>query len=36
MSKMNEIIEALRVQGARIGLGIIEEGKVTLGNNKFD
>ena len=48
MSKMNELLEALRVQGARIGLrinvkknkslrlGISEGGKVTLGNEKID
>ena len=48
MSKMNEILEVLRVQGARIGLkinvkktkslrlGISEDEKVTLGNEKID
>ena len=48
MSKMNEILEVLRVQGARIGLkinvkttkslrlGISEDKKVTLGNEKID
>ena len=44
MSKMNELLEVLRVQGAKIGLkvnvkntkslrlGISEDEKVTLGN----
>ena len=48
MSKTNEFLEVLRVQGARIGLeinvkktkslrlGISEEEKVTLGNKKID
>ena len=45
---MNELLEVLRVQGARIGLkinvmktkslrlGITEDEKVTLGNEKID
>ena len=48
VSKMNELLEVLRVQGARIGLkinvkktkslrlGISEDEKVTLGNEKID
>ena len=48
VSKMNEFLEVLRVQGARIGLkinvkkteslrlGISEDEKVTLGNEKID
>jgi hypothetical protein len=48
MRKMNELLEVLQVQGARIGLkinvkktkslrlGISEEKKVTLGNEKID
>ena len=47
-SKMNELLEVLRVQGARIGfkinvnktkslrLGISEDEKLTLGNEKID
>ena len=47
VSKMNELSEVLRVQGARIGLkinvkktkslrlGISEDEKVTLGNKKI-
>ena len=48
LSKMNEFLEVLRVRGARIGLkinvkkikslrlGISEDEKVTLGNEKID
>ena len=48
VSKMNEFLEVLRVQGARIGLkinvkktkslrlGISEDEKVTLGSEKID
>ena len=48
VSKINELSEVLRVQGAKIGskinvkktkslrLGISENGKVTLGNEKID
>ena len=48
VSKMNELLEVLQVQGARIGLkinvkrtkslrlGISEDEKVTLGNEKID
>jgi hypothetical protein len=43
VSKMNEVLEVLRVQGARITgcykslrLGISEDEKVTLGNEKID
>jgi hypothetical protein len=48
VSKMNKVLEVLRVQGARIGLkinvrktkslrlGISEDKKVTLGNEKID
>ena len=48
VSKMNELLEVLWVQGARIGLkisvkktkslwlGISEDEKVTLGNEKID
>ena len=48
VSKMNEFLEVLRVQGAKIGLkinvkktkslrlGISEDEKVTLGNEKID
>ena len=48
MSKMNELLEVLRVRGARIGLkinvkktkslrlGISEDEKVKLGNGKID
>ena len=48
VSKINEILEVLRVQGARIGLkinvkkikllrlGISEDNKVMLGNEKID
>ena len=48
VSKINELLEFLQVQGARIGLkinvkktkslrlGIIEDEKVTLGNEKID
>ena len=48
MRKMNELFEVLRVQGAKIGLkinikktkslrlGISEDEKVTLGNEKID
>ena len=48
VSKMNELLEVFRVQGARIGLkinfkktkslrlGVSEDEKVTLGNEKID
>ena len=48
MSKMNELLEVLRVEGARIGLkinvkkskslmlGISEDERMTLGNEKID
>ena len=48
VSKMNEVLEVLRVQGAKIGLkinvkktkslrlGISEDEQVTLGNEKID
>ena len=48
VSKMNEFLEVLRVQGARIGskinvkkikslrLGISEDERMTLGNKKID
>ena len=48
VSKINELLEVLRVQGARIGLninvkktkslrlGISEDEKVTFGNEKID